>query len=233
MLRFLVSTFWRPLVSWYIRKPRPYSYEGIRIIVQPGVFHPAFFFSTRILLRFLHGMKQQLPGRRFLELGAGSGIISLYAARLGAAVTASDISLTAVSALRENAVRNGIELNILHSDLFGAFPEGDYDVILINPPYYKKNPATEAEHAWYCGEQLDYFRRLFAQLPARMHHGTLAFMILSDDCDLEGIRSLAGSNGFRMDVAETRKVAWEKNFIFRIRPDAENSATGEKNFTCR
>ena len=53
-----------------------------------------------------------LAGRRVLELGCGLGLPSLAAALAGAAVLATDWSPDAVALLRENADRNGIELQV-------------------------------------------------------------------------------------------------------------------------
>ena len=41
------------LLRWYLRKPRPYRYKALKVIVDPGVFYPKFVFSTKLLLEFL------------------------------------------------------------------------------------------------------------------------------------------------------------------------------------
>src|SRR5262245_29793863 len=68
--------------------------EGFDLEVFPGVFHPKYFGSSTILGRFV----SQLPltGKSFLEIGCGSGIVALCAARQGATVTAVDINPDAV-----------------------------------------------------------------------------------------------------------------------------------------
>lgn len=217
MRKKLAALFWRPIVQRYLRKPRPYRYGSLRITVQPGVFHPGFFFSTRYLLEFLGRNKTLLTGKSVLELGAGSGLISLFAAQHGAGVTASDISTTAVENIRANAKANGLNIDVLHSDLFSAIPQQVFDTIVINPPYYKKNPATEAEQAWYCGEQLEYFARLFSQLPAYCGATTTCLVILSEDCDIAGIRALASEKNISFHLREEKKIKWEMNYIFELR----------------
>jgi release factor glutamine methyltransferase len=211
----LVNTFWRPLVARYISKTTRYRYKNIGIRVFPGVFHPQFFFSTTILLRYLE--KITLAHRSFLELGAGSGLISVFAAKKGAQVTASDISQTAVNNVLENQKANHVAFPVFHSDLFTKLPPETFDIIVINPPYYKKNPVSEADHAWYCGENAEYFSKLFFSLSRFMKAQSQVIMVLSDACDLRLITSIAGEHGFELVCIKEYQRLIEKNFLFSIR----------------
>lgn len=220
MRKQLAGIFWRPYVSWYISKPRTFRFRGLTLRIEPGVFHPAFFFSTRYLVEILDGLKDKLPGKSLLELGAGSGLLSLLAARYGAQVTASDLNKTAVATLIENAAANRLQVKCIHSDLFQEIPPQRFDFVLINPPYFKKNPATDADLAWYCGENSEYFRSLFATLAPYLEKDSECLMILADNCDLQGIQRIAASQGFAMHEIHRKKIKWEMNFIFKILPAA-------------
>lgn len=209
-----MSRTYKPLLLKYLSKTRSYRYGRISLLIAPGVFHPGFFFSTKLLLKYIKGIP--LEGRRLLELGAGSGLISFYAATEGARVTATDINPVAVRYLHENAERNHISLDIIPSDLFENIGQCRFDIIVINPPYYKKNPVTAADYAWYCGENGEYFSELFGQLRGYIHEGTEILMVLCDGCDLPMIRSHAGNSGFRLRLALTRPNLLEKNFIYKI-----------------
>ena len=119
-MQTLVRLFGTPIrkgVQWYLRKPREFNYGTIKLIVAPGVFHPGFFFSTRYVLEFLSN--ESLAGQRFLEVGCGSGVISILAAQKGAEVTAIDINRKAVTNTIENAARNSVKVQVITSDLFG------------------------------------------------------------------------------------------------------------------
>ncbi len=67
LFKRVVSFFLVPATRWYLRKPRGYTYNGVDIVVQPGVFHPGLFYSTKFLLEFLR--EQPLAGKSLLELG--------------------------------------------------------------------------------------------------------------------------------------------------------------------
>lgn len=197
-----------------------YRYKGIRLQIPPQVFHPAFFFSTKLLLRFINGL--DVTGKTFLELGAGSGLIAFIAARKGAKVTATDINHTAVAFLRRNKRTNKIPIKVIASDLFSDVPKQLFDIIAINPPYYKKNPASEADYAWYCGENGEYFICLFKTLGDYVSSDSAVFMILCDGCDIELIKSIAKRFGFTMIPVQAKKNMVEMNYIFKIEKAAVN-----------
>lgn len=205
----------RPLVQAYLSKERWYSYNGLRLLISPQVFHPGFFFSTRLLLNYI--LKLELKGRSFLELGAGSGLIAMSAAKAGAHVTASDINSVAIDYLQHNAERNGVDITILKSDLFDDIPAMRFDIIAINPPYYKRKPQNELEHAWFCGEHGEYFVKLFAQIGSYIHNASDIIMVLCDDCDVHMIESIANRAGYKMQLQRATRRLWEMNYIYEIR----------------
>ena len=216
LLKHIVARTYKPLLAKYLSKTRTYSYGHIRLEIPPQVFHPGFFFSTGLLLRYISALT--LPGQRFLELGAGSGLISIYAAKKGALITASDINPVAVSYLQKNATNNQVQLNIIYSDLFDQIPPAKFDYILINPPYYKRKPVSHAEYAWYCGEQGEYFQNLFKGLAVYMNTSSEVLMILCDGCDIDMVEQFSDQYNFRMQCVYTKSSLIEKNYVFKIIP---------------
>lgn len=202
------------LVEVYLKKPRKYSHKGITLTVYPSVFHPGLFYSTKFLISYLE--KQELKDQHLLELGAGSGLISLFCAKKGALVTATDINEVALTALRENATRNQCSLNVISSDLFENVDPAEFDWIIVNPPYYPKQPTTDAQAAWYCGEDFEYFQRFFQQLSDATEKAKI-IMVLSEDCDLDQIRSIAGKDNYALSLLEERVIGGELNYIFEIK----------------
>jgi len=213
-IKQLTTRIYKPLLVKYLSATRMYTYKGIRLVIPPAVFHPGFFFSTRLLLRYIASLP--LKNKMFLELGAGSGLIALDAARQGALVTATDINPVAIQSLEMNARSNGIPLTIIKSDLFTDLPQQAFELIAINPPYYKKQPRTAAEYAWYCGERGEYFEHLFKGLRNYIHAQSVVLMVLCDGCDIQMIKDIAAQHGFKMNCVQTTKNWVEVNFIFKI-----------------
>ena len=213
-VKYIVGSTWQPLLRKYLSKTRRYRYKNIRLQVPSSVFHPGFFFSTHLLLDQIK--RCSLPNKKLLEPGAGSGLISIYAAKKGAIVTSTDINPVAVECLKENSRENHVQINILRSDLFDKIQAQHFDFIAINPPYYKKDPESYSDYAWNCGSNGEYFIKLFSQLGEYIHAETRILMVLCDGCDLGMIKEIAGQNGYRMELIFSRKNMIEKNFIYNI-----------------
>lgn len=214
VLKHIVAHTYKPLLVKYLAKTRTYRHNGIHLIIPPEVFHPGFFFSTGFLL----GAVKKIPLRdkKFLELGAGSGLISIYAAGKGAKVTATDINPVAIEYLHKNSEKNNANFEIILSDLFKSITVQKFDVIAVNPPYYKKQPKSWIDHAWLCGENGEFFTGFFARLGDYIHKNSDVLMVLCDDCDMKMIKTAAAGNGFQMKCIESKQNLLEKNFIFSI-----------------
>ena len=210
IIKKITHPFLKLGLKLYYIKPRSFCYKNICVKVHPDVFPPHLTLSTKILLDFISELN--LNQKKFLELGCGSGIISIYASKKGASVTATDINKTALSFLEKNSKKNKVFIKILFSNLFDAIPNLDFDYIFINPPYYPKKPKNTKEKAWFCGENFEYFEALFEQIRLKKIQSKI-YMILSEDCQIEKILSISTKNQcqFRLNKEIT---AWgEKNYI--------------------
>ena len=89
----------------------------------------------------------EMPPRRILDLGTGSGAIALALAHafVEARVVAVDRSEDALALARENALGTGLEARVeFHlSNWFEAVPSGPYDVIVSNPPYLSSDETAQ------------------------------------------------------------------------------------------
>ena len=214
VLKHIVTRTYKPLLVKYLSKTRVYRYEDIRLEISPQVFHPGFFFSTKILLHHLGGMP--ITGKKFLELGAGSGLISIKAAKMGAKVTATDINPIATAYLEKNSISNNVSFSIIESDLFSGIAKQVFDMIVINPPYYFEKPTTPGEHAWFCGPKGEYFRGLFQDLSNYITPNSVILMILCEGSKRAVIQSMANELGFEFECIKIVRNIIERNYIYHI-----------------
>jgi predicted nicotinamide N-methyase len=93
------------------------------------------------LARYLIDNPALVAGRRVLDLGSGSGLAAVAAAKAGAAhVLAADIDALAVAAITLNASANIVELEAISKDMLDAPPDG-FDVLLIGDLFYERQLA--------------------------------------------------------------------------------------------
>jgi release factor glutamine methyltransferase len=222
ILKRVLEVFYRPWVRWYVSSKRKYVYNNIRLHIRPGVFHPGLFFSTRILLDFIAG--KDLRNKKVLEPGAGSGLLSVFCATKGSRVLAIDINPEAVSGILENIQLNSAliragagSVEVRTSDLFENLAPETFDLILINPPYYRGTPEDYAGHAWYCGENFEYFIKLFRGLENYTDSNSHIYMVLSGETETGTIKSIANENKFDLHCVHKTKNLLENNFIFQIK----------------
>ncbi len=217
-MKLLIKKLLFPLLrfayNFYSSNERSYSYKGINVRVMPGVFHPGLFFSTKLLIEYIS--KNELKDKTVLELGAGSGLISVYCAKLKANVTASDINPIAVENINKNAKLNSVNIKVVESDLFDRIEIKIFDYIIINPPYFPKNPNNDEEFAWFCGNDFQYFKKLFDQIGNYVNNDSKIIMVLSEDCEIEIIKKIGGQSLFVFTKCYEQKIWGEMNYIFEI-----------------
>ena len=115
--------------SW---EPPTLEAGDLLIVLDPGMaFGTGLHPSTRLCLTFLE--MHLRPGDTVLDLGTGSGILAIAAAKLGAAfVLARDIDPVAVEVAKENVARNAVSSIVRVEE--GSLPERTdrFDLVLVN-----------------------------------------------------------------------------------------------------
>lgn len=115
---------------WLSYHPQP---GEIVIDMDPGMaFGTGEHPTTTMCLSALERVVR--PEQRVADIGTGSGILSVAAAKLGAAVWATDIDPEAVNAAQRNIARNGVDtqVHVLHGSADVLERAAPFDVIVMN-----------------------------------------------------------------------------------------------------
>lgn len=111
------------------------EFSGRWFNVRPSVLIPRP--ETEELCAWITADSKASGSPKVLDIGTGSGCIAitLQLDIPESKVTAWDISADALDVARENAQLLGANVNFVRQDALNAKPEGEWDVIVSNPPY--------------------------------------------------------------------------------------------------
>jgi len=200
------------------RSTRIIKVAGFRLQVPPTVFHPRFFLSSEYFTEFLDRL--DLTGKSVADVGTGSGILALAAARAGAEdVLALDINPNAARSAQENAQANGVgnRVSAVCMNLLAALsPRPLFDVILSSPPKHAGEPRDLADRGWHAGPQYRDVAALFEQAKARLKPDGRMYVMLSSDSDLELLGRLMDKAGFRARPVYERSFYFESMILYEL-----------------
>jgi methylase of polypeptide subunit release factors len=191
---------------------------GFRFVVPPTVFHPAVFKTGPYFAEFIAGL--DLHGRQVADVGTGSGILALAAARAGASwVLALDINPNAARAAHDNARINGLGdrvTGICSNLLSGLAARPLFDVIVSNPPYFAGEPRDLADRAWHSGPSHRDIVELFAQARQRLKSGGRMYALFSTRADIGFLRTLMEQAGFSSRLVSERSIMIDTFVIYEL-----------------
>jgi len=188
--------------------------NGIELVTDSEVYPPSE--DTYLLLDAIElGL-----GDSFLEIGCGSGLLSVAAAKTAQRVVATDISLEAVRNTQENLIRNSLDhrCSAIQSDLLSALnPNSKFSVIAFNPPYLPKDEhTTDMDRALVGGmvgvEMTETFLR---EAPAYLQNQGSVYVVASSLADMERVEAAMLKNGLRVERPATKKLFFETLQVLR------------------
>jgi predicted RNA methylase len=121
--------------------------------------------------KFLNKFAVRRHSRTTLDLGTGSGILSLNAAKYSDVVIATDLNARAVLFAQFNARLNGVDnIEVLTGDCFAPVSDSRFDLILSNPPFF----ITPQTDYMFCDNSMELdglCRRLVKEAPEHLEEG--------------------------------------------------------------
>jgi len=191
---------------------------GFSLTVPHSVFHPKFYFTSKFLGEFVQTIP--LAGKKVLDVGCGSGILSLAAAAAGATVTSIDINPVAVTCTKENARRNNLHgrIRVLQSDLLAELEHDAtrFDYILTNPPFYLREPRSMVERGFSGGTDNSFMRGLASAAPAVLSPAGTIVVVLSSDIDVKRALEPFEEGGFEVHPVATKRLWFERLLIAQL-----------------
>src|SRR3954447_7327269 len=175
---------WRPVLRRRLGRVSLEEIDGVALVVLPEGFNPAVYRTGTLLARAVAAWTPAGPAEdiRVLDVGTGSGVGSVFAARRGFRAVAVDVNPEAVRCARINALLHHLEerIDVRQGDLFSPVAGERFDLVLFNPPFFRGEPAGDLDRAW---RGTDVLERFAAGLPDALTQDGTALLCLSTDGD--------------------------------------------------
>lgn len=185
-----------------------YLYNGIEIEAWPTVYHPGNESSTLFMLKHL----PQIKDKKILEIGCGTGLIGLSLAKKNQVVL-GDINPQAVDCSRYNSQLNKIPVEVHQSDLFSAFEDKSFDVILFNTPYWHR-PLEDDVELLACDPNGELFQRFIEESTDYLNEGGTVIFTYSNLSNEETFHNTVTAKNFEYSIIgqeqdeQTHVIRW-------------------------
>ncbi len=186
----------------------------VPIACTPGVFNPKLM-RTGEFFAFHISASDLSRESTVLDLGTGSGVCAIFAARRARRVVAIDINPAAVRCAAANALLNNLQsvMEVRQGDLYGPVDGERFDVILFNPPFLFGTPTSDLDQAWRSN---DVAERFAEGLLRHLNPGGYALILLSTYSDMTRFVAALDQPHLSLAVVAERRYYNERLVIVRV-----------------
>jgi release factor glutamine methyltransferase len=193
------------------KESEPYiSKQGkLDLVVLPNVFSPKYFTDSYL---FAVKLGKIVKNKSLLEIGSGTGIISVICALKGAKVVATDINKNAVKNTKLNFKKFKLKGSIRIGDVYGPIKKNEkFDVIFWNHPFNNwKTPIKDV----LLKAGLDYkYKSLNKYISqARKHLKSQGKLLIGTGnyADLKEMKKIASRNFYKLKLLDEINLPIEK-----------------------
>ena len=188
------------------KKPYEIRILGRNIQVLPGVFSPKYFSDVKW---FARNVPTIVGKRSFLEIGTGTGVITLFVALHGAKnIVATDINAAAVKNAKLTFRLHRLSASVRLGNVFKPIKKKEkFEVIFWNHPFHF--PETKPKNMLESGGYDHRYRSLRAFFAGAKQHLTAAGEVLlgtSKNARLDLIKEFAREYGYTTKLLKKESI---------------------------
>jgi release factor glutamine methyltransferase len=187
---------------------------GLPFVVIPSVFNPKILRTGDFLASQI-GTAHLSRDAEVLDLGTGSGVCAVFAARQAQRVVAVDINPEAVRCARINVLLHHQEsrVDVRLGDLFAPVSGERFDLVVFNPPFLQGVPQDDRDRAWRSN---DVAERFGAGLSNHLKPNGCALVLLSSFGGAAAFLDAFRRHGLAVSVFAQRRFVNERVAIFKL-----------------
>ncbi len=158
------------------------------------------------------------PGETVLDVGTGSGIQAIVAAKTAKSVLAVDINPKAVKLATSNAELNGVKnVEFRVSDLFEN-AGGRFDLIIFNPPYVPSYETDLLGKAWAGGKDgREVIDRFLCEAGEHLTDEGRFLLLVSSLNKIDELGHEFKKQGFGFEAVAEKKLFFERLYVVKGR----------------
>lgn len=187
-----------------------FYHNKIELEVPENIYYPKE--DSLLMAKILENIG--LDSKKILEVGCGSGLLSILMAKCGADVTSVDTDDGAVEITKTNAKSNGVAISVLESDLFSKI-DGMFDIIIFNPPYL---PVEEGEtDKTYAGGKngRETIEKFVSKVKDRLKPDGFVLLLISSLTGEKEVIELFEKQKMKTSIIAREKIPWEELIVIQ------------------
>ena len=192
-------------------------YKREKVFSYPYIYEPAE--DSFLIINFIEENAPLFYNKDVLDMGTGSGILSVKAADSGANVTSVDINSFAIERVRKKfgmKYRKKIAFKV--SNLFSNIRK-KFDIIMFNPPYLPMNKKEDKDIAMaVSGGKHGYelIQDFFSKVNRYLKDEGFILLVFSSLTNKEKVEEVILKHGFKFELLKKENFDFETLFLYKI-----------------
>lgn len=197
-----------------VKIPYYVTLSRIKLCIYPQVFDPTWRFSTRSLIKNIKINKED----SVLDMGTGSGILSIFSMKKGASkVVSVDINDNALKCAKFNFKTNRVmdKIELRKSNLFSKVGKQKFDVIIFNSPQRTIKPKNIFERSFF-DYKMGTINRFIINAKKFLKSGGRIYISYGKAGEMEKLEKLMKLEGYKVKVIDVIKYGIRLYVVYEL-----------------
>ncbi len=169
----------------------------------------------------LEAVKRHCKGKEYvLDMGTGSGILALEAAKKAKEVLAADINKKVIENLKNKINKNKIRnIEVVHSDLFKNIKKSNknrFDVIIFNPPYLPQDRGIKDKTIYGGKKGYELIQRFFDNVNDYLKDKGIILMVFSSITNKNKVDEIINNSCFEFKELKQKHIFFETLYVYLV-----------------